>query len=93
LNGAEKDKAQELVQEYVRRDPDAVMLVDDLLEGAGTSMDALVADGLAENIEDIERIRPGAAATPACARLTGIEWSWAKHRGGPCSRSRRAILQ
>jgi hypothetical protein len=44
------------VQEYARREPDAVTLVQDLLSRAGVSMDALVADALTKNLEDIERI-------------------------------------
>jgi hypothetical protein len=49
-------KAKELVQKYVRREPDAVTLVHELLAGAGASMDALMADALAEELDDIERI-------------------------------------
>jgi hypothetical protein len=55
LDRAKNDKAKEVVREYARRDQDAVALVGELLEGAGTSMDAVVADALAENIETIER--------------------------------------
>ena len=50
------DKAKELVQEYVRREPDAVTLVNELLTEASTSMDALMADALAEELDHIERI-------------------------------------
>ena len=49
-------KAKELVQEYVRREPDAVTLVHELLTDAGVSMDALMAKALAEKLDDIERI-------------------------------------
>ena len=49
-------KAKELVQEYVRREPDAVTLVHELLTDAGVSMDGLMADALAEKLDDIERI-------------------------------------
>ena len=44
------------MQEYVRREPDAVTLVDELLTDAGVSMDGLMADALAEKLDDIERI-------------------------------------
>ena len=56
LDGARARKAKELVQEYVRREPDAVTLIDQLLTGAGKSMDGLTADALAEHLDDIERI-------------------------------------
>ena len=44
------------MQEYVRREPDAVNLVDEHLTGAGVSMDGFVVDALAEKLNDIERI-------------------------------------
>ena len=56
LNDAKRRKAKELVQEYVRREPDAVTLVHELLTDAGMSMDALMADALAKKLDDIERI-------------------------------------
>ena len=56
LDDAKGRKAKELVQEYVRREPDAVTLIDQLLTGAGKSMDGLTADALAEHLDDIERI-------------------------------------
>jgi hypothetical protein len=56
LDRAKRRKAKELVQEYVRREPDAVTLVDELLTDAGVSMDGLMADALAEKLDDIERI-------------------------------------
>jgi ribosomal protein L12E/L44/L45/RPP1/RPP2 len=40
----------------VRREPDAVTLVHELLTDAGVSMDGLMADALAEKLGDIERI-------------------------------------
>jgi hypothetical protein len=46
--------AKELVQAYVRREPDAVKQVDELLVD-GVSMDALMADALAEVLDTIER--------------------------------------
>ena len=56
LDDAKGRKAKELVQDYVRREPDAVNLVDELLTNAGASMDGLMADALAEKLDDIERI-------------------------------------
>jgi hypothetical protein len=44
------------VQEYVRREPDAVTLIHELLTGAGESMDGFMADALSEKLDDIERI-------------------------------------
>jgi hypothetical protein len=55
LDGAQAHKAKELVQEYVRGEPDAVTLVHELLSGT-VSMDDLVADALAEKLNYIERI-------------------------------------
>jgi hypothetical protein len=49
-------KAGELVQEYVRRESDAVTLIDELLTSGGKSMDALMAEALAEELDHIERI-------------------------------------
>jgi hypothetical protein len=56
LDRAKGRKAKELAQEYVRREPDAVTLVHELLTDAGVSMDGLMADVLAEKLNDIERI-------------------------------------
>jgi hypothetical protein len=56
LDDAKGRKAKELVQEYVRREPDAVTLIHQLLTGAGKSMDGLTADALVEHLDDIERI-------------------------------------
>ena len=56
LDDAKGRKAKELVQEYVRREPDAVTLIDQLLTGAGKSMDGLTADAIAEHLDAIERI-------------------------------------
>ena len=40
----------------MRREPNAVTLVDELLTNAGISIDALTIDGLCENFDHIERI-------------------------------------
>jgi hypothetical protein len=56
LDDARAHEAKELVQEYVRREQDAVTLIHEVLTGAGVSMDAFMADALAEKIGYIERI-------------------------------------
>ena len=56
LDDARAQQGKELVQEYVRREPDAVTLVDELLAEAGASMDAFMADALTEKLDYIERI-------------------------------------
>ena len=56
LDRARGRKAKELVQEYVRHEPDAVTLVHELLTGAGVSMDTFMAKALAEKLDNIERI-------------------------------------
>jgi hypothetical protein len=56
LDDARAQKAKELLQEYGRREPETVRLVDQLLAAAGASMDAFMADALAEQLEYIERI-------------------------------------
>jgi hypothetical protein len=53
---AKRRKARELVQEYVRREPDAVNLVDELLTDAGVNMNGLMAHALADELDAIERI-------------------------------------
>ena len=56
LDDARAHRAEELVQEYIRHELEAVTLVDGLLARASTSMDTLVAKALAEKLDDIERI-------------------------------------
>ena len=56
LDDAKDRKAKELVQEYMRREPDAVNLVDELLTEAGKSMEAFMADALANRLDSTERI-------------------------------------
>jgi hypothetical protein len=56
LRDARARKAEELVQEYVRRQPDAVKLVHELLTDAGKSMEAFMAEALAKKLDVIERI-------------------------------------
>ena len=53
---ARANKSKELVQAYVRDEPDAVTLVNELLTEAGRSMDTLMADALARELDNIERI-------------------------------------
>ena len=56
LPATQADKEEELMQEYVRREPDAVTLVGKLLAEHNTSMDALVVQAVVEKFVDIERI-------------------------------------
>ena len=53
---AQVHRAEELAQEYARREPDAVKLVDEFLAGAGVSIDALMVEGLVDALGLIERI-------------------------------------
>src|SRR5438034_8631946 len=48
LNEARALRARELVQEYVRREPDTVVMINELLTAAGASIDGFMADALAE---------------------------------------------
>jgi hypothetical protein len=52
----EDQATKELVQAYARREPHAVTLVHRLLTDVGASMDDLMAEALAEKLDDIERI-------------------------------------
>ena len=52
----EDQATKELVQAYARREPDAVRLVHRLVTDAGASMEGLMAEALAEKLDDIERI-------------------------------------
>jgi hypothetical protein len=56
LDRARDRKVEELVQAYARREPDAVTLIDEVLADRGVSLDTLVADAVAEQLDDIERI-------------------------------------
>jgi len=49
-------KAEELVRDYQRREPDAVKLTDELFASAGMSMDTFMTKVLGDKIDDIERI-------------------------------------
>jgi hypothetical protein len=50
LHRARAQRADELVRAYVRRDPDAVTLIDELLTAEGASMDAFMTDALIEKL-------------------------------------------
>jgi hypothetical protein len=57
LERARHDKADELAQAYLAREPSAVKLIHQLLAGARVSIDALMAEGLVGlNLDRIERI-------------------------------------
>ena len=56
LNSARTRKAEELAQEYARRKPGAIKLIHKLLALAGSSIDAIMVEALAEDLDNIERI-------------------------------------
>jgi hypothetical protein len=56
LNRARLGKGRELAQRYLRRDPDAVTLVDEILASASEDIDDLMARGSANELDAIERI-------------------------------------
>jgi hypothetical protein len=56
LDEARAFRARELVQEYVRREPETVEMINELLAAAGTSIDAFMADALVKKLDEIERI-------------------------------------
>jgi hypothetical protein len=56
LDDARADKAKKVVQEYVRRERDAVTLVNEFLTDAGMSMDSFITKALGDRIDKIERI-------------------------------------
>ena len=56
LDDARDRKAKELVQQYMRREPDTVVQIDEFLTDASESTDGFIADALAANLDDIERI-------------------------------------
>ena len=56
-NKCQRDnKAKEIVQQFVRREPHATKVIDFLLADTGVSnMDALMADALVGELDNIER--------------------------------------
>jgi hypothetical protein len=56
LRDARANRAKELVEQYMRRRPGAVALIDDLLAKAGTTIDALIVPHLKPQLEWIERV-------------------------------------
>ena len=56
LERARARKAEELAQEYLQRKPVAIKLIDKLLAGAGSSIDALMVQALPMELDKIERI-------------------------------------
>jgi hypothetical protein len=56
LKIAKNRKAKELAQDYVRRKPGAIKLIDGLLDSAGSSIDALMVRTMREQLDNIERI-------------------------------------
>jgi hypothetical protein len=56
LRGAQVNRAEELVKEYVRRETGAVKSVDKLLANAGMTIDALMVGQLKGQLEYVERV-------------------------------------
>jgi hypothetical protein len=56
LKIAKNRKAKELAQDYARRKPGAIKLIDGLLDSAGSSIDALMVRTLRDQLDNIERI-------------------------------------
>ena len=56
LKTARARKAEEFAQEYLQRKPGAIKLIDKLLAGAGSSIDALIVQALPMELDKIERI-------------------------------------
>ena len=55
-NRARAEKAEELANGYERREPDAVKLINELLAEARVSINSLVAEALAKELDFIERV-------------------------------------
>jgi hypothetical protein len=56
LQDAQDRKVKDLVQAYAQREPDAVTVIDELLRSAGTSINVLMAEALAKNLDYVERV-------------------------------------
>jgi hypothetical protein len=56
LNSARARKAEELARDYAQRKPGAIGLIHKLLARANSSIEALIAEALAEELDSIERI-------------------------------------
>jgi hypothetical protein len=56
LNSARRRKTEELTQEYARHKPGAIKLIHKLLAHAGSNIDAMMVEALAEGLDNIERI-------------------------------------
>jgi antitoxin component HigA of HigAB toxin-antitoxin module len=54
-------KAEELAQDYARRQPDAIKLIDELLGKAGSSIDALMVTAISQDMDKIDRFNRLAA--------------------------------
>jgi hypothetical protein len=90
LEDAQAAKAKDLVQEYARHEPDSVLLVNELLNQAGTSMNDLLVEALTEKGVAVAQIGP----------LDFVQWidqltTVAEHRRNACLREidrRRVVL-
>jgi hypothetical protein len=91
-------KAKELAQEYTRREPGAVKLIQKLLARASVSIEALTVEALAEELDYVERIErlitiAESRRNAILRRSIGVGRSWVKHCAGACERSRTANLK
>jgi hypothetical protein len=50
------ESASEMIQDWARRDPDAIKWLDDVLESADLGMDAVMAETMSDNLDYVERI-------------------------------------
>ncbi len=77
-----------LVEGWYGRDPDAVKKVDDLLQKAGLTMDAVMAHTLSQKLDDVERIDRMLASAEARRHLVLREVD--RHRAAVAERLRVA---
>src|SRR5471032_148218 len=56
LDQVKAQKVEELAQEYARREPEAIRLVDELLASSGRTIHDLVLEALPRDLDEIERI-------------------------------------
>jgi hypothetical protein len=86
--------AKELAQDYMRRKSGTIKLIDKLLARASQSIDALMANALAEELDNIGRIDRLATiaetrrAMPRCARSIDVVQCLVKRCGGRSKKSR-----
>ena len=87
LYSAQARKAREISQQYARREPEAVALVDDLLASANMSFNDFMADALAKKLDVIERID---RLTTIAENRRNISWREIERRRALVGQSRRS---